>query len=141
MAYEEILMQTPKPRILVVGDGDFARPNAILDHSIYEVKTAKTLDQGLKVAQSEPFSLYLLHMSLPNGTGADLSLQIRTFDLETPILFLTNGIEEADWQRAKNAGAQGYLIMPGGIDDLGTTVARLLKAHRSSKQQGDGHLT
>jgi DNA-binding NarL/FixJ family response regulator len=56
-----------------------------------------------------------------------LSLQIRSFDLVTPILFLTDGIAEADWQGAKNAGAQGYLITPGGIDDLGETVARLLK--------------
>ena len=128
-------MQTPKPRILIVadGDGDPSQPSAVLDHSIYEVKTAKTIAEGLKVARSEPFSLYLLHMSLPNGTGADLSLQIRSFDLETPILFLTDGIDEADWQAAKGAGAQGYLIAPGGIDDLGEAVARLLKkANRPS---------
>jgi DNA-binding response OmpR family regulator len=128
-ACEEILMQTPKPRILVVadGDGDPSQPGAVLDHSIYEVKTAKTFAEGLKVARSEPFSLYLLHMRLPNGTGAELSLRIRSFDLETPILFLTDGLDEADWREAKKAGAQGYLITPGGIDDLGEAVARLMK--------------
>jgi DNA-binding response OmpR family regulator len=128
-------MQTPKPRILIVADGDVdpSQPSAVLDHSIYEVTTAKTFAEGLRVARSEQFSLYLLQMKLPNGTGADLSLQIRSFNLETPILFLTDGIDHDDWQGAKNAGAQGYLITPGGIDDLGETVARLLKkANRSS---------
>ena len=47
--------------------------------------------------------------------------------METPILFLTDGIDEANWQAAKNAGAQGYLITTGGIDELGEAVARLLK--------------
>jgi DNA-binding response OmpR family regulator len=73
-------------------------------------------------------------MKLPNGTGADLSLQIRSFDLETPILLLTDEIDQDDRQGRRERVRKGvYLITPGGIDELGETVARLLKnANRSS---------
>jgi hypothetical protein len=38
----------PKPRILIVadGDGDPSQPSALLDQSIYEVKTAETFAEG-----------------------------------------------------------------------------------------------
>jgi DNA-binding response OmpR family regulator len=51
----------------------------------YEVTGAHSMDDALKKVTDERFDLYLLDYHLPDGTGLELCLRIRSFDKVTPI--------------------------------------------------------
>ena len=91
--------------------------------------SAYSMADAVKRATAEKFDLYILDYHLPDGTGLELCLMLRTFDRDTPILFATatSSITEA---QVITAGAQG-LIKKGAtsfIDDLPAKVSQLLKA-------------
>lgn len=95
----------------------------------YEVTSAYSLADAIKRATARKFDLYVLDYHLPDGTGLELCLMLRTFDRDTPILFATATNEIAESQ-VITAGAQG-LVRKGSqsfVDDLQAQVSRLLKA-------------
>jgi DNA-binding response OmpR family regulator len=67
----------------------------------------------------------------PQGYESKLCEQIRKFDPRSPILFISAAAYQADQQRGMDAGAQGYLTKPGGLDDLEQTISRLPDAASS----------
>jgi DNA-binding response OmpR family regulator len=64
---------------------------------------------------------------LPGLSGPELTRDIREFNQTTPILFYSGAAYEADKQTAFDAGAQGYLIKPIGIERLVEEIDRLIK--------------
>ena len=74
----------------------------------YEVISAYSIEDALRLATLEKFSLYLLDYHLPDGTGLELSLLIKNFDTETPILFVT-GTSSMTEAQALKIGAQGLI--------------------------------
>jgi DNA-binding response OmpR family regulator len=69
---------------------------------------------------------FLLITGCLDSLGQELTTEIRKFDKNTPILFYPGAAYETDKQKARDAGAQGYLIKPLGISDLVDEVARLI---------------
>lgn len=92
----------------------------------YEVVTANTVGEGLKMARAERFDLYLLDSKYPDGSGVELCRQLRLFDTNTPVVFHSGLEGESDIRDAMNAGAQAYLVKPIGIDELERNIERLL---------------
>jgi DNA-binding response OmpR family regulator len=131
-------MLPPPPQILCVEDNEDI--SAFLEEALsaagYQVTVASTVARALAAAQSISVNLYLLDNQLPDGTGLELCRAIRGFDQDTPILFFSAVSDNEVRQTAFNAGAQGYLQKPVGLDALVQTVAKLL---RSGKElpQGD----
>ena len=121
-------MSTPQPRILCVeDDADTCMLlRVLLGQADYETEYASTLADGLQLARSQAFDLYLLDQWLGDGTGVELCQLIRQFDPQTPIVFFSGLAHERDRARALAAGAQVYLIKPNDIDALASTVTRLL---------------
>ncbi|MEK6285170.1 MAG: response regulator [Acidobacteriota bacterium] len=94
----------------------------------YEVVTANSARDGLRLASTERFDLYLLDSRYPDGSGVELCRQLRLFDTHTPVLFHSGLEGESDIRDAISAGAQGYLVKPIGIDELEKNIERLLDA-------------
>jgi DNA-binding response OmpR family regulator len=63
---------------------------------------------------------------MPGVSGEDLCVKIREFDSKTPILFYSGAGYPADKERARAAGAQGYLVKPVLDDELVTEVVRII---------------
>lgn len=122
-------MQKTKTRILFVDDNDDIRfmVTQLLERSDYEVMTTDCVASGLRLAQHEAFDLYLLDNKFPDGTGQDLCERLREFDRDTPIIFYSGDVYEADKQRALSCGAQAYVTKPD-IDGLPKTIARVMQA-------------
>ncbi|MBD0373491.1 MAG: response regulator [Pyrinomonadaceae bacterium] len=94
----------------------------------YEVTSTYSMADAIKRATAEKFDLYILDYHLPDGTGLELCLMLKTFDPDTPILFATatSSITEA---QVITARAQG-LVQKGRssfVDDLPTRVVQLFK--------------
>ncbi|GAB4368650.1 MAG: response regulator [Elainellaceae cyanobacterium] len=119
----------PKRHILCVDDSsdscDLLR--FVLNQDGYEVQTAQTIADGLHLAKSNQFDLYILDVTFPNGTGFDLCRQIRAFDPSTPVVFCSADVREATQHQAIEAGAQAFLMKPLDLSQFAETIARFLQ--------------
>lgn len=125
-------MESSRPRILCVEDDqDTCELLAIaLGMEGYDVVSAHTLAEGLSLAKTGGFALYIVDNWLPDGTGVELCEQIRAFDTHTPIIFYSAAAFNSDREEAIRAGAQAYLVKPIGVLELGQIVARILGRRR-----------
>ena len=98
----------------------------ILGSEGYQVQTANSVADALKLAQTLEYDLYIIDNWLPDGTGVELCKQIRAKDNDTPILFYSAASYPEDYQEAILAGAQAYIAKPDTSWELTRTVAWLL---------------
>ena len=114
-------------RILCVEDDADSREMivALLGLSGYEVVTANSTIDGLELAKQGSFALFILDNWYERGSGVELCKQIRRVDTNTPILFYSGAAYEEDVQQAMEAGAQGYLFKPTGIQEMVRTIEEL----------------
>jgi DNA-binding response OmpR family regulator len=125
------MKQESKGHILCVEDDEESMYmlRTLLELYGYEVSSASSLTEGLRLARGNGFDLFLLDDWLPDGIGIDLCKQIRGFDSLTPILFYSGVAGEGVRERALSAGAQEYLFKPIDIEILTARVAQLI-SHR-----------
>ena len=77
-----------------------------------------TLAQTLKQAESvlrEPFSLLILDINLPDGSGLELLRSLRRGGFQTPAILLTANDLELDEVAGLEAGADDYITKPFGF--------------------------
>lgn len=122
---------SPKGRVLCVEDNadTSLMISTLLQQSGYEVQLATTIADGLTLARTGAFDLYLLDNKLPDGSGLELCERIREFAPSAPIVFHTAAAYEADRQRGFAAGAQAYLTKPEGSDHLVDIITNLIGNH------------
>jgi len=87
------------------------------------------------LARNERFDLYVMNNWLPHNTGIALTAQIRKFDSDTPILFYSGAGYASDFEKARSAGAQGYLVKPVRNDKLLSEIARLINDKRANARK------
>ena len=130
-------MSTPKGRILCTeDDADTCELiTLVLRTEGYEVITTQSSANALDLAQRQDFDLYLVDTRLPGMSGSELTQRLREFDATTPVLFYSGAAYESDKKKARDAGAQGYLVKPVPGDDLIFEVARLIAEAQISGSQ------
>jgi DNA-binding response OmpR family regulator len=118
---------SPQKRILCVEDNadTSALLKVLLEQNGYEMVGAGTVAEAFTLARGQGFDLYLIDRWLPDGEGIELCRMIRTFDLNTPIVFLTADVRETTRAQAMAAGAQGYMVKPGEPGELEQIIAAL----------------
>jgi two-component system, OmpR family, KDP operon response regulator KdpE len=114
--------------VLVVEDDPAIRRflRATLTVQGYEMVEAATVRDGLMHATAHNPDLLLVDIGLPDGDGADLVRQVRSWST-TPIIILSARSAEADKVRGLDAGADDYLTKPFGVGEL---IARMRAALR-----------
>lgn len=127
-------MTLRKPKILFVEDHDDTRDLiALLLESHYDVATASSVQDSLKLIRSCNFSLFIFDSWLLDGSGIDLCKQVREFDPCTPILFYSAAAYEIDKTLALEAGAQAYLVKPVEVSDLLHAIRNLMRNRGNSR--------
>jgi DNA-binding response OmpR family regulator len=114
-----------KKRVLLVEDHEDAWEIVAFNLPEYQVICARNIDEGLRLARSHYFDLYILDNWLPDGSGVGLCRLIREFDPHTPILFYSAAAYANDKDEALRAGAQVYLVKPINFGEFKQTVAQL----------------
>jgi len=116
-----------KKRILCVEDHSDICELITTVLSDYEVIGSYSKADALVRATTESFDLYLIDYHLPDGTGIELCLLIRSFDRDTPIFFCT-GTSSINTTTIETAGAQ-QLIKKGAelIPSLKKAVSDVFK--------------
>lgn len=98
----------------------------------YMVKTAANCSSAEEMLSKEKFSLIMLDVMLPDGSGFDLCSSIRKTDENVPILFLTACDDEIQIVRGLDSGADDYVTKPFKLLELLSRVRALLRRRGGS---------
>lgn len=99
-----------------------------LEQNWYEVKIAKTKNEILRLAEQEPFDLYLLDDWFPDGRGKDLIPQLQHLDPHTPIIFLSADVRATNQAEILRLGAQAFMPKPIDLDQVLAIIAQIICA-------------
>jgi two-component system OmpR family response regulator len=92
----------------------------------YVVLTAGTVAEALQLAKNLKFSLCILDVRLPDGTGIELCQRLRAFQPDVPIVYYSAYADEALQQEALSKCGDAYLQKPVSAAELEKTITRLL---------------
>lgn len=115
----------------------------VLTDAGFEVVCTEGPEEALELAKTKQFDLYVIDNWLPGISGDVLCRKLRVFDTKTPILFYSGAAFEINKVRAREAGAQGYLVKPVEQADLVAEVVRLIDEARIAEPVAvipSGHL-
>lgn len=130
MSGERILVVDDEPQIL-----RFLRPS--LTAAGYEVTTAATAAEGLKLATALAPDAILLDLGLPDLDGKEVIQRLRAFS-EVPIIVVSARDREVEKIAALDLGADDYVDKPFGIGEL---LARLRTALRHAARRAGEQMT
>jgi len=122
-------------RVLIVEDEQRLAENiarSLRESASYAVDVALDGEDGLYMAQSNPYDLVVLDLMLPKVDGLTLLKRLRTGGAETPALILTARDDKESVVTLLNAGADDYVAKPF---DLGELLARAKALIRRGKGQ------
>jgi two-component system KDP operon response regulator KdpE len=122
-------------RILVVDDEPqiLRALRTSLRASGYEVETAETAEGALTALASNPPDAVVLDLVLPDGSGTEITRELRTWS-SVPVIVLSVVGDEAEKVAALDAGADDYVTKPFGVEEL---LARLRAALRRADPSGE----
>jgi two-component system KDP operon response regulator KdpE len=128
-----------KSRVLVVDDeGQILRAlQTSLRAAGFEVETAETAEGALAAAAMRPPEAVILDLVLPDGTGTDVTRELRSWS-SAPVIVLSAVGDEREKVAALDAGADDYVTKPVGIDEL---LARLRAVLRRTSPTGEPVIT
>jgi two-component system, OmpR family, response regulator len=78
----------------------------------YEVELSEDGEQGLKAFKSAKFDLCILDVMMPKKDGFTLSKEIKVFNKNIPIIFLTARTMREDMIKGYQLGADDYIHKP-----------------------------
>jgi len=115
--------------ILYVEDNEMNRKivRDLLKRTKYKLIEAHDGEAGVAMALEHRPDLILMDVQLPKLSGIDATRQLRAeaVTAATPILVITSFALSGDEQKAKDAGATGYLAKPYSPFDL----LKLIRQH------------
>ena len=116
--------------ILVVEDNErnLKLLRDVLEYTGYDVRVARTAEDGITLAVSEPPDLVLMDLQLPGIDGIEalrrLRQNSRTADI--PVVAVTAQAMKQDRERALDAGFNGYIEKPISVRAFPDQVRRFL---------------
>jgi DNA-binding response OmpR family regulator len=117
-----------KKRVLIVEDEEGLIEG--LEHNFkfegYDVMTARTGPEGLKLALKQQPDVVILDIMLPEKDGFTVLRELRQRHRDMPVLVLTARNFEADVLKGFDLGADDYLTKPFGVKELLARVRRLV---------------
>jgi two-component system response regulator PilR (NtrC family) len=93
----------------------------------YDVETAASMEEAVKLATDKEFDLYVLDKRLPDGTGLQLCETLTKHSPNVPCIFYSGDAYAIHRSQAFEAGASAYVPKPD-IDQLINTVHEMLSA-------------
>ena len=100
----------------------------VLEYAGYDVRAARTAEDGISLAVSEPPDLVLMDLQLPGIDGVEALRRLRenprTADI--PVVAVTAQAMKQDRERALQAGFDGYVEKPISVRAFPDQVRRFL---------------
>ena len=109
----------------------------------YEVRTATSIEIGIKLFNSFKPDLVLLDMNMPEMSGTELVLctgtevvkYIRVFmNSNTPILVMSGNTDETVIMRNFDLGVNDYMKKPVSLDEMAARIKRIIGAPETTEE-------
>lgn len=99
-----------------------------LNEEGYEVKISTNVNTALEYIKKEEFDLYLLDLSLPDGSGYDICSEIKK-TCDKPVIFLTACDDEVNVVMGLEIGADDYITKPFRVRELMSRIKSVLRRY------------
>ncbi len=101
----------------------------------YGTTHCKTVQEALKTIEQEIFSLYILDLTLPDGSGYDVCKAIKEKG-DLPVIFLTAYDEEVNVIMGFEMGADDYISKPFRVRELMARIKSVLRRYTKETSNG-----
>lgn len=121
-------------KIFLLEDDAFLRDGLceLLENAGYSVTSAETIKAAEEAVNGCSFSLLILDVMLPDGSGFDFCQRLRVMGVATPILFLTACDDEIQIVRGLDSGADDYVTKPFKLLELLSRVRALIRRNSNA---------
>ena len=96
----------------------------------YTVVTAGTVAEAIQLAKEIPFSLCILDVRLPDGTGIELCQWLRKLQPGVPIVYYSAYADDTAQKEALSVCGDAYLRKPTSAAELEQMIAAVLTQKR-----------
>lgn len=103
----------------------------------YTVTVAKSVSQALEIINQKNFSMYLLDLTLPDGSGYSVCKRIKEIG-DFPVIFLTAYDDEVNVVMGFELGADDYITKPFRLKELLVRIKSVFR--RYNNDSGDGKI-
>lgn len=108
-----------------------------LENEGYTVTVAKNVFQALEIINKKNFSMYLLDLTLPDGSGYSVCKRIKEIG-DFPVIFLTAYDDEVNVVMGFELGADDYITKPFRLKELLVRIKSVFR--RYNNDSGDGKI-
>lgn len=124
---EEIVM-----KLLIVEDDTVIATG--LEYSLvqegFEVTIASSVNAAYEEMKKQEFALFLLDLSLPDGTGYEICKEVKKRG-DIPVIFLTAVDDEGNVVMGLDMGADDYITKPFRIRELISRIKSVLRRYQT----------
>ena len=104
-----------------------------LENEGYTVTIATSVKSAFEIINKEKFALYILDLTLPDGSGYDVCKKIKSIG-DFPVIFLTAYNDEVNVVMGLELGADDYISKPFRVKELIARIKSILRRYnRESK--------
>ena len=105
-----------------------------LQNEGYNVTLAKSVIEATDIVEKNDFALYILDLTLPDGSGYDVCKKIKSIG-DRPVIFLTAYDDEVNVVMGFDLGADDYITKPFRLKELLVRIKSVLR--RYNRTGGD----
>lgn len=106
-----------------------------LENEGYDVTHASGVKQAIDIISKEKFSLYILDLTLPDGSGYDVCKEIKKQG-DLPVIFLTAYDDEVNVVMGFEFGADDYISKPFRLKELLVRIKSVLRRYNNESADG-----
>lgn len=106
----------------------------------YQVEVAENVKEAMEFLRRNTYSLLLLDITLPDGTGFEVCERVRERGNQVPIIFLTASDEEINVIRGLDSGGDDYITKPFKLGELLSRIHALLRRAGMQKEEENTRL-
>ncbi len=113
-------------KILLLED-DTVLANILVDFlsEDYEVKHTYSMKEAFRLSEKNSYDLYVFDINVPDGDGISLLKELRTFNDETPTIFITAFSDTKYLKNAFEAGANDFIKKPFDLEELAQRIENI----------------
>lgn len=106
-----------------------------LENEGYRVTHSKTVENAMETIVKERFSLYILDLTLPDGSGYDVCKKIKELG-DLPVIFLTAFDDEVNVVMGFEYGADDYISKPFRVKELLVRIKSVMRRYNKDFNNG-----
>jgi CheY-like chemotaxis protein/nitrogen-specific signal transduction histidine kinase len=127
--YFEKMKKLKKAKILLVEDNEINQEImlASLKESSLDIDIANNGQIAVEKAKQNNYELILMDIQMPIMDGYEATKEIRSLNINTPIIALTANIIKEDFEKGKSVGMNEYLLKPIELDKLYSVLLKFIK--------------